>query len=108
VFTNIGITDEVGGAVSVDGWRTFFFSARRRSWFWLFLTRPVASWTSDQGDRVDTGYPSDRDEAVAGRHILFRRTLTKQGTDVGLVPMMELAAIIAMNQRATCANLVPL
>lgn len=38
---------------------------------------------------VDPGYPADRDELVAGRPLLFRRTLAGQGADVGLVLLMD-------------------
>lgn len=42
---------------------------------------------------VDPGYPADRDEQVAGRPLLFRRTLDDQGVDghvdAGLVLLMD-------------------
>jgi len=38
---------------------------------------------------IDPGYPADRNEMVAGRPLLFRRTLAGQGADVGLVLLMD-------------------
>ena len=38
---------------------------------------------------VDPGYPADRDERVGGRPLLFRRALTEERADVGLVLLMD-------------------
>lgn len=55
----------------------------------FFSRALLAAGRADRAVCVDPGYPADRDETVAGRPLMFRRTLDDADADVGLVMMMD-------------------